>query len=67
MANYGEFGSPSTGLAEAPDQSEDHAELSELDAAPTPWYRKRTLLALWLLMVAILVVLIIYGDRKSVV
>jgi hypothetical protein len=61
MANYGAGGPPSTGLAEAPGQPEDHANLSELDSAPTPWYRKRTLLALWALMVAILIVLIIYG------
>jgi cytoskeletal protein RodZ len=31
------------------------------DAAPQPWYRNRILLALWALMVALLLTLIIYG------
>ncbi|MBV8862476.1 MAG: hypothetical protein JO259_11525 [Mycobacterium sp.] len=60
MANYGELGSQPTGLAEARDYSADRPEL-QLDGAPTPWYRKRTLLALWALMVAILIALIVYG------
>jgi cytoskeletal protein RodZ len=31
------------------------------DGAPRPWYRNRVLLALWALMVALLLTLIIYG------
>ncbi len=31
------------------------------DGAPEPWYRNRVLLALWALMVALLLTLIIYG------
>jgi hypothetical protein len=34
---------------------------AEPDIAPRPWYRSRVLLALWTLMVALLVTLIIYG------
>jgi len=34
---------------------------SEPDPAPAPWYRNRVVLALWTLMVALLVTLIIYG------
>ena len=34
---------------------------AEPESAPDPWYRNRVLLALWALLVAILIVLIIYG------
>jgi cytoskeletal protein RodZ len=36
-------------------------ELPVADQAPQPWYRNRILLALWALMVALLLTLIIYG------
>jgi hypothetical protein len=34
---------------------------AESDGAPEPWYRNRVLLALWALMVALLLTLVIYG------
>jgi cytoskeletal protein RodZ len=36
-------------------------ELPVVEQAPQPWYRNRILLALWALMVALLLTLIIYG------
>ena len=58
MAEYDVDGSPPQALEGEPDATPDGAEP---DSAPQPWYRKRVLLALWTLMVALLVTLIIYG------
>lgn len=44
---------------EAPPGSDDQP--AEPQSPPAPWYRKRSLLAIWATMVAILVVLIVYG------
>ena len=57
MADYGAVGSP---LPDVDDEPND-ADSAESDSAPDPWYRNRVLLALWVAMVALLVVLIIYG------
>ncbi len=43
------------------DYSVDGPQVPAPDAAPNPWYRSRALLALWVLMVALLVTLIVYG------
>jgi hypothetical protein len=56
MTNYGE-GGPLPGFDGYP----DYADSAEPESAPAPWYTKRSLLAVWATMVAILVVLIIYG------
>jgi len=56
MTNYG-AADPPPGFDDYP----GHAESAELESAPAPWYRNRWLLAAWATMVAILVVLIIYG------
>ncbi|MDT5166531.1 MAG: hypothetical protein QOC88_3425 [Mycobacterium sp.] len=48
MAGYG-FDGPPPVLEQAP------------DGAPKPWYRNRVLLALWALMAALLLALVIYG------
>jgi cytoskeletal protein RodZ len=58
MASYATSASV---FEEDPVDAEGDAEFSEAESAPSPWYRSRVLLALWGLMVAILVVLIIYG------
>jgi cytoskeletal protein RodZ len=43
------------------DGNPDAADFKAPDFAPDPWYRNRVLLALWALMVALLLTLIIYG------
>jgi len=58
MAEYGVGGSPQQVLQGEPEAAPDGAEP---DSAPRPWYRSRVLLALWTLMVALLVTLVIYG------
>jgi hypothetical protein len=58
MAGYDVDGSPQPVLEGEPDATPGGAEP---DSAPQPWYRKRVLLALWIMMVALLVTLIIYG------
>jgi cytoskeletal protein RodZ len=45
-------------LEHQPDQAADSAPP---DGAPEPWYRNRVVLALWALMVALLLTLVIYG------
>jgi hypothetical protein len=62
MANYGADGSLPVLDNEPGDVTppEPPTEV-EADSAPDPWYRNRVLLALWALLVAILVTLIIYG------
>ena len=57
MADYGAVGSPPPDVDDEPND----ADSAESDSAPDPWYRNRVLLALWVAMVALLVVLIIYG------
>jgi hypothetical protein len=57
MANYGGVDPQPPGYYDHPDYSEP----AEPESPPAPWYRKRWLLAVWATMVAILVVLIIYG------
>jgi hypothetical protein len=48
-------------LEHEPDRTPEDADSAAPDGAPVPWYRKRVLLALWALMVALLVTLVIYG------
>jgi cytoskeletal protein RodZ len=43
------------------DGNPNAADFTAPDFAPEPWYRNRVLLALWALMVALLLTLIIYG------
>jgi hypothetical protein len=57
MANYGADGPRPPGSDDHP----DYAELPEPESPPAAWYRNRSLLAVWATMVAILIVLIIYG------
>jgi cytoskeletal protein RodZ len=57
MANYGTVDSQPPGPGDYP----DYAESAETESPPDPWYRNRLLLAVWATMVAILIVLIIYG------
>ena len=58
MAAYDVDGS----LQQAPDDGNlEGADSAEPDSAPAPWYRNRVLLALWVLAVALLLALIIYG------
>ena len=67
MANYDADGPLPAILDEEPDYAappESHADDSaavEPESAPDPWYRNRVLLALWALLVAVLIVLIVYG------
>jgi hypothetical protein len=57
MANYGADGPRPPGSDDHP----DYVESPEPESPPDPWYRNRLLLAVWATMVAILIVLIIYG------
>jgi hypothetical protein len=57
MSNYGVVDPQPPGFDEHPDYSEP----VEPESPPAPWYRNRSLLAVWATMVAILIVLIIYG------
>ena len=57
MANYGADGPRPRGSDDHP----DYVESPEPESPPAPWYRNRSLLAVWATMVAILIVLIIYG------
>ncbi len=60
MADYGAGGSQQVPENE-PDTTAEGADSAAPDGAPTPWYRNRVLLALWALMVALLLTLVIYG------
>jgi hypothetical protein len=51
---------PTPGYDDAPDLPAPGAPV-EPESPPDPWYRSRSLLVVWATMVAILVVLIIYG------
>ncbi|HEY6857104.1 MAG TPA: hypothetical protein VI194_12955, partial [Mycobacterium sp.] len=58
MTGYGPPDDPS----EAPTGYIDYGDDGQQQPEPeTPWYRNRVLLALWATMVALLIVLIIYG------
>jgi cytoskeletal protein RodZ len=48
-------------LEHEPDRTAEDADSATPDGAPEPWYRNRVLLALWALMVALLLTLVIYG------
>jgi hypothetical protein len=48
-------------LDDEPDPTDEDADSAAPDGAPEPWYRNRVLLALWALMVALLLTLVIYG------
>jgi hypothetical protein len=48
-------------LEHEPDRIAEDADSATSDGAPEPWYRNRILLALWALMVALLLTLVIYG------
>jgi hypothetical protein len=61
MAEYGVDGSRHEVLDDEPDRADEADDSAEPDFAPDPWYRKRVLLALWMLALALLVTLIIYG------
>jgi cytoskeletal protein RodZ len=60
MAEYGADGSRQV-LEHEPDRTAGDADSAAPDGAPEPWYRNRILLALWALMVALLLTLVIYG------
>jgi hypothetical protein len=59
MARYGSDGSLVP--ERESDQSAEDADSAGPDGAPRPWYRNRLLLALWGLLVALLLTLVIYG------
>jgi len=62
MAEYGAGESPPPSPDDYPDYSQSaEPEPPEQESPPAPWYRNRSLLAVWATMVAILIVLIIYG------
>ncbi len=74
-ANYGMSEPPPSGEPpptvpppNAPDQFERPETLDPLDqeTEPTPWYRKPVMLIGWLLFVAILIALIIYGITELI-
>ncbi|WP_292975517.1 hypothetical protein [Mycobacterium sp.] len=56
LAGYAVDGTPV--LEQEPDAPADAAVA---DSAPNPWYRNRVLLALWVLVVALLLTLVVYG------
>jgi cytoskeletal protein RodZ len=60
MTDYGADGSQQV-LEHEPDPAAEDADSTAPDGAPEPWYRNRILLALWALMVALLLTLVIYG------
>ena len=57
MADYGAVDPQGPGFDDHP----GYPAAADPESPPAPWYRKRSLLAVWATMVAILVVLIIYG------
>lgn len=57
MANYGPVDPHTPGS----DDYTVYSEPTDRESPPAPWYRKRSLLAVWATMVAILILLIIYG------
>ena len=62
MAEYGAGESPPPSPDDYPDYSQSaEPESPEQESPPDPWYRNRLLLVVWATMVAVLIVLIIYG------
>jgi hypothetical protein len=60
MASYG-VDDPSDRPTRMANYGVDDPQPPEPESAPDPWYKNRLLLAVWATMVAILIVLIIYG------
>ncbi len=60
MAEYNADGWQQS-LEQEPDRTAEDADSAASDGAPEPWYRNRVLLALWALLVALLLTLVIYG------
>lgn len=65
-ADYGMPDPPTSGepVQNPPDGSEQPEAFDELEGEPTPWYRKPPLLIAWLVFVAILIGLIVYGITE---
>ncbi|OBF72959.1 hypothetical protein A5750_16465 [Mycobacterium sp. 852002-51613_SCH5001154] len=65
-ADYGVAEQPTTGEppANPPGGFEQPEAFDGLEAEPTPWYRKPPLLIAWLVFVAILIALIVYGITE---
>ncbi|GAA4538622.1 hypothetical protein [Mycobacterium paraffinicum] len=65
-ADYGVAEQPTTGEppANPPAGFEQPEAFDDLEAGPTPWYRKPPLLIAWLAFVAILIALIVYGITE---
>ena len=63
IANYNSGDLPPSASDDSPEYAEaaESAETAQPEGPPDPWYRKRVLLVAWATVVAILVVLIIYG------
>jgi len=61
MVDYGRDGLLPEGFDDEPYDPVDDPDSAEPDSAPDPWYRNRVLLALWAVLVALLLALIIYG------
>ena len=62
MADYGAGELPAAECGRPPGlPASAEPESPEQESPPDPWYRNRLLLAVWATMVAILIVLIIYG------
>jgi hypothetical protein len=63
MAEYASDGSQQV-VEREPDMSAEGPDSAAPDGAPEPWYRNRVLLALWALMVALLLTLVVYGIAE---
>ncbi|MGZ4585906.1 MAG: hypothetical protein ACXVYI_16510 [Mycobacterium sp.] len=65
-ADYGVGDQPTSGEAtpNPPDAFEQPEAFDALETEPTPWYRKPPLLIAWLVFVAILIGLIVYGITE---
>jgi hypothetical protein len=65
-AEYGIAEQPTSGepAPNPPDGFEQPQAFDDLEAEPTPWYRKPPLLIAWLVFVAILIGLIVYGITE---
>ncbi|OBH90193.1 hypothetical protein [Mycobacterium sp. E2733] len=65
-ADYGVPEQPTSGepVLNPPDGSEQPEAFDGQESEPTPWYRKPPLLIAWLVFVAILIALIVYGVTQ---
>jgi cytoskeletal protein RodZ len=65
-AGYGIPEQPTSGqpLPNPPEGSEQAEPVDSLETEPTPWYRRPPLLIAWLVFVAILLALIVYGITQ---